>query len=201
MHNSLSPLPTCNHFFKTTGLSSQPLLWRTLAHLRPGCLFKHGVSGSGQKITKFNASGLPRHFGLWRVFHVQPSTSSRLPVFEKGRYERKPCIQNLLYLYCSRCDAEHCIVIRRCAGFAKQGVLVGHFTHVLAAVYTRSGDINQLKGSDSIIPTTQIFPTLLSLSQCAGEIIEHTFTSYSLYNAVFATVYFYGCRNTSRRLC
>lgn len=52
------------------------------------------------------------------------------------------------------------------------------------------GTLNQLKGSDSIIPTTQIFPTLLSLSQCPGEIIEHTFTSYSLYNAVFATVYF-----------
>lgn len=126
---------------------------------------------------------------MWRAFNVQLSTNSRLPVFEKGRYECKPCIQKLLYLYSSRCDVEHYIIIRRCAGFAKQGILVGHFTHVLAAVYTRSRDINQSKGSDSIIPTTQIFPTPLSLSH-APEKSSNKHSRRTPYNDVFATVHF-----------
>lgn len=132
------------------------------------------------------------------------STLDEQSVFEKDRYESKPCIQNLLNLYCSRCDAEHCIVIRRWAGFAKQGVLVGHFAHVLAAVYTRSRRdiINQLKGSDSIIPTTQIFPTPLSLSQYAPEKSSSKHSRRTPYTTTCSPPFiFYGCRNTSRRLC
>lgn len=93
------------------------------------------------------------------------STLDEQSVFEKDRYESKPCIQNLLNLYCSRCDAEHCIVIRRWAGFAKQGVLVGHFVHVLAAVYTRSRRdiINQLKDLTRLSPPPR-YSQLPSLS-------------------------------------